>query len=67
MPFTDTLILAAICLAFIVFGSFLAWGEYQTRHLNRSERQDVGKAAQQAKSRTLFVASNSRAREMADR
>jgi hypothetical protein len=41
MSVTDALILAAIVLAFAVFGIVLAWTEYQTRHVNvdRSARK----------------------------
>ena len=31
MPTIDALIIAAIVLAFIVFGAVLAWADYQTR------------------------------------
>jgi hypothetical protein len=52
MPFTDILILTGIILAFMMFGLGLAWGEYQTRHLDRgiqnsdaAEKPDMKKAA----------------------
>ena len=34
MPFTTSLIIAAIVFSFVVFGATLAWGEYRTRHLS---------------------------------
>jgi len=37
MPFTDILILFGIVAAFVTFGLTLAWGEYQTRHLVRTD------------------------------
>ncbi len=46
MSFTDTLMLAAFCLAFVGFGLILAWGEYQTRHLSRNRGSDIGKDRQ---------------------
>ena len=38
MPVTDAIIIAAIVAAFVIFAMVLAWGEYQTRHLNPAER-----------------------------
>jgi hypothetical protein len=35
MPITNILFLGGIIAAFAVFAAVLAWGEYQTRHLNR--------------------------------
>ena len=35
MPTVDALIIAAIVLAFIVFGAVLAWADYQTRQARR--------------------------------
>jgi len=35
MPMTSILIVAAIVAAFGTFGIVLAWGDRQTRHLNR--------------------------------
>jgi hypothetical protein len=36
MLLTNVLILSGIVGAFLSFGIALAWGEYQTRHLNRA-------------------------------
>lgn len=38
MPTIDALIVAAIVIVFVAFGAVLAWGEYQTRHLNPPAR-----------------------------
>ena len=38
MPITDLFILFAIILAFAVFGTALAWVEYQTRHIKVDPR-----------------------------
>jgi len=35
MPMTSTLVLAGIVAAFATFGIVLAWGDRQTRDLNR--------------------------------
>jgi hypothetical protein len=34
MPVADVLFLSMICVAFVGFGLILAWGDYQTRHLD---------------------------------
>jgi hypothetical protein len=39
MPMTSILVLAGIIAAFGTFGIALAWGERQTRHLNRQVAQ----------------------------
>jgi hypothetical protein len=39
MPITTIIILSAIFVAFALFGSVLAWGETQTRHLNRDQQR----------------------------
>ena len=44
MPFTSILILVGIVAAFAVFGLTLAWGEYQTRHLIRSDESETAGA-----------------------
>jgi hypothetical protein len=36
MTLTDTVILSGIVAAFALFAALLAWGEYQTRDLNRN-------------------------------
>lgn len=36
MTLTDTVILSGIIAAFTLFAMVLAWGEYQTRSLNRN-------------------------------
>ena len=41
MPFTSILILVGTVAAFTAFGLTLAWGEYQTRHLVRSDESEV--------------------------
>jgi len=35
MAITDAIIISAICVAFIGYGLILAWGDYQTRNLDR--------------------------------
>jgi hypothetical protein len=52
MPMISILVLAGIVAAFATFGIVLAWGERQTRHLNRQEtepaqarKDDLKKAA----------------------
>jgi len=37
MPITTAVIIAAIIVAFIVFGAVLAWADSQTRNLPRTE------------------------------
>lgn len=44
MTFTDVLILSGIVTAFVLFAALLAWGEYQTRDLNRNLPQARGEA-----------------------
>lgn len=46
MPVTDAFILATIIFAFIAFGAVLAWGEYQTRHVRKSDLQSPENAEQ---------------------
>ena len=48
MPTIDALIIAAIVLAFILFGAVLAWADYQTRQAQRPTRQRVAEAAKKA-------------------
>jgi hypothetical protein len=55
MPITDALILAAIVLAFAVFGIVLAWAEYQTRRLDVPRTaQSGGDSAPYTKSMTVI-------------
>jgi hypothetical protein len=42
MTLTDAVILSGIVTAFALFAALLAWGEYQTRDLNRNLRQKRG-------------------------
>jgi hypothetical protein len=35
MPLVDAIILALICTGFVGFAALLAWGQYQTRELDR--------------------------------
>ncbi|HLN38823.1 MAG TPA: hypothetical protein VK337_13645 [Xanthobacteraceae bacterium] len=49
MPITTIIILSAIVAAFLLFGAVLAWGEMQTRTLDR-DRQRARKTAQAADS-----------------
>jgi hypothetical protein len=37
MPFTAALVVSGIVLVFALFAVVLAWGEYQTRHLDRNQ------------------------------
>jgi multisubunit Na+/H+ antiporter MnhC subunit len=46
MPLHDVIIIAAIVSAFTVFGVVLAWGERQTRNL---DRKDAGARSEQLK------------------
>lgn len=72
MPITTIIILAAIVVAFALFGVVLAWGETQTRHLNR-DQQRARKTAQaadtvrviQAKARDAGATGTSRKHEAA--
>ena len=48
MPTIDALIIAAIVLAFIVFGAVLAWADYQTRQARRPTGQRVAEVAKKA-------------------
>jgi len=41
MPILDALVLSLIIALFVAFAVVLAWGEYQTRNLNRDIRQPV--------------------------
>jgi hypothetical protein len=36
MPITDVLIVSAVVVAFLTFGSVLAWAEHRTRHWHPS-------------------------------
>ena len=36
MPMSSALFLAAVVIAFCIFGAVLAWGDYQTRHIDRA-------------------------------
>ncbi|MGD0147235.1 MAG: hypothetical protein ABSB77_01475 [Xanthobacteraceae bacterium] len=49
MPITTIIALSAIVTAFALFGAVLAWGEMQTRTLDR-DRQRARKTAQAADS-----------------
>ena len=74
MPITTVIILSAIIVAFVLFGVVLAWGETQTRHLNR-DQQRARKTAQaadtvrviQAKAQDAGATSASRKHEAAAR
>jgi hypothetical protein len=39
MPITNILILTVVVSAFVVFAVALAWGEYQTRNINRRDQR----------------------------
>jgi len=58
MTLTDVIVLSGIVGAFTLFAVFLAWGEYQTRDLNRNpqQRRDGVDESSQAKSRPLHKA-----------
>ena len=74
MPITTIIVLSAIVVAFALFGVVLAWGETQTRHLNR-DQQRARKTAQaadtvrviQAKAQDAGATSASRKHEAAAR
>jgi len=36
MPLLDALFIAGVVVAFCIFGAVLAWGDYQTRHIERT-------------------------------
>ncbi len=59
MSFTDMLMFAAFCLAFVGFGVILAWGEHQTRHLSRDQGSDIEKG-RQTEQQTLFTANDTK-------
>jgi len=74
MPITTIIILCAIIVAFALFGSVLAWGETQTRHLNRDQQRarKIAQAADtvrviQAKAQDAGATSASRQHEAAAR
>jgi multisubunit Na+/H+ antiporter MnhC subunit len=46
MPITDALILGAIVIAFAVFGTVLAWAEYQTRHISAGRAEQAERVPQ---------------------
>jgi hypothetical protein len=72
MPIMTIIILSAIIGAFLLFGVVLAWGEIQTRHLDR-DQQRARKSAQasnsvrvmQAKAQMTGATNTSRSKEMA--
>jgi hypothetical protein len=43
MTLTNTFILCGIIAAFTIFAVVLAWGEHQTRHLNRDGKEKLTK------------------------
>jgi hypothetical protein len=47
MPIIDILILAVIVSMFLVFGTVLAWGEYQTRNISHLDRWISQKSGRQ--------------------
>jgi uncharacterized membrane protein YozB (DUF420 family) len=55
MPITTIIVLAAIVVAFALFGVVLAWGEMQTRHLGR-EQMSARTSAQTANTVRLIQA-----------
>ncbi len=48
MPTIDAFMIAAIVLAFIIFGAVLAWADYQTRQVRRPTGQRVAEVARKA-------------------
>jgi multisubunit Na+/H+ antiporter MnhC subunit len=36
MPMSNALFLVAVVVAFCIFGAVLAWGDYQTKHIDRT-------------------------------
>jgi ureidoglycolate hydrolase len=46
MPLSAILVVAGIVAAFSVFGLVLAWGDHQTRHINRGKAEAETAAAQ---------------------
>lgn len=45
MPLSSILVLAGIVAAFSIFGLVLAWGDHQTRHINRGKAEAAADAA----------------------
>ncbi|MGA2815095.1 MAG: hypothetical protein ABSE67_02140 [Xanthobacteraceae bacterium] len=64
MPIIDALIISGIVLMFIVFGAVLAWGEYQTRNLQRPVRQGAEAADKKYGSTTTFQAKTASSKEL---
>jgi hypothetical protein len=58
MPTTSIFIIAGIILMFVVFAAALAWGEYQTRHIGRSRRQQSATSATVHSLKTIAEASD---------
>ena len=44
MTLTDAIILFGIVTAFALFAALLAWGEYQTRDLNRNDESRLAES-----------------------
>lgn len=55
MPIANILFLAGTIAAFAVFAAVLAWGEYQTRHLDRHCERDRGQTQPAGSSRLSNV------------
>jgi hypothetical protein len=65
MAIIDQLILAAIVLAFAVFGLVLAWAERQTRHINTNRTvRKAGNNIQQNQPATIVRLNMTRATEL---
>lgn len=64
MPTIDALIIAAIVLAFILFGAVLAWADYQTRQAQRPTRQRVAEAAKKAAATMTIQPQTAQRREL---
>ncbi|HWX82758.1 MAG TPA: hypothetical protein VNZ48_04080 [Xanthobacteraceae bacterium] len=69
MPITTLVILSAIVAAFALFAVVLAWGEMQTRHLDRGQRRGKSTEATvrgiQAKAQAASAGSTRRQSEVA--
>ena len=64
MPTIDAFIIAAIVLAFIVFGAVLAWADYQTRQARRPTGQRVAEVPKKVAATTTIQPQTAQRREL---
>jgi len=65
MPITDTIIIAAIVIAFAIFGIVLSWAEYQTRNLPAGSRENANSGKAQSRPVTVLQTEAARGNKMA--